>query len=132
MPGPANNILVVDDDVGILRLVREVLTARLGCEVDATPSPEYAFELVLKKRYDLLLFDYRMPAVDGALLYALIAKLHLHHPPQGRRQPPLLLMSGHASEPHAQELLRQPGVRGLLAKPFTLDRLVEKVAALLP
>lgn len=131
MPEQTKAVLAVDDDVGILRLVRESLTSRLGCEVDATSSPEHAFELVLKKRYDLLLFDYRMPAVDGAMLYALIAKLHAHQPPHGRRQPPLLLMSGHAFERDAQELLRQPGVRGLLAKPFTIDRLVEKVAACL-
>lgn len=131
MAEATKSILVVDDDVGILRLVREALAARLPFEVDATPSPEYAFELVLRKHYDLLLFDYRMPAVDGALLYAFIARLHAHHPPRGRRQPPLLLMSGHAVEKNAQELLRQPGVRGLLAKPFSIDRLVEKVSACL-
>ena len=51
-------ILVVDDDVGILRIVREALTSFLRCEVDTSPNPEYAFELALKKTYDLLIFGF--------------------------------------------------------------------------
>ena len=125
----SKKILVVDDDVVVLRLVRESLTALLFCEVDTTPSPEYAFELILKKRYDLLIFDFSMPGIDGAVLYGLVMKLFEIHPPEGRRPPPILLMSGNASQKRAQELLREPGVRGLIAKPFSIERLVEKVSA---
>ncbi len=122
-------ILVVDDDVSILRLVRESLTALLRCEVETTPDPEYAFELALRKQYDLFLFDFSMPSIDGALLYSLLSKVHEIVAP-GRKFPPLILMSGHASHKKAQDLLRQPGVRGLLAKPFTIERLVDKVSEL--
>src|SRR5476651_1561227 len=96
-------VLVVDDDVVILRLVRESLTALLQCEVDTTPNPEYAFELMLKKSYDLVIFDFSMPGIDGALLYALITKVYEHNPPPGRgKAPPLILMSGNASQKRAQ------------------------------
>jgi DNA-binding NtrC family response regulator len=123
-------ILVVDDDVSILRLVRESLTALLNCEVDTTPSPEYAFELILKKHYDLLIFDFAMPSIDGALLYSLLAKVFETVMPKDRKLPPMILMSGHGAHKRAQDLLRQPGVRGLLAKPFTIERLVDKVSEL--
>ena len=126
----AKKILVVDDDAVILRLVRESLTALLGCEVDTTPNPEYAFELVLRKQYDLLIFDYLIPGVDGPALYALLSKVFAITPPTGRKLPPLILMSGYAAQKKAQEFLREPGVRGLLAKPFSIERLVEKVCAL--
>ncbi len=131
MAEKSQRVLVVDDDVVILRLVRESLTGLLHCEVETTPNPEYAFELILKKPFDLLIFDFSMPGIDGAVLYGLISKLYSIDPPHGRKLPPLILMSGNASQKKAQELLREPGVRGLLAKPFSIERLVEKVSELI-
>jgi CheY-like chemotaxis protein len=122
------NVLVVDDDVVILRLVREALTSLIGCAVDTTPNPEYAFELMLKKDYDLLILDFLMPGIDGATLYALITKVHATKSAYSKRRPRVLIMSGNAAHKRAQELLREPGVRGLVAKPFSIDRLVEKVS----
>ena len=131
-PAKLKRILVVDDDVVILRLVRESLTALMSCEVETTPSPEYAFELILKKSFDLMIFDFSMPGIDGGVLYGFISKLYMLQPPHGgAKLPPLILMSGHAAQKKAQELLREPGVRGLLAKPFSIERLVEKVSQLL-
>ena len=127
-PAEEKLILVVDDDVSILRLVRETLTAFFFCVVDTTPSPEYAFELALKKSYDLFLFDFQMPMVDGALLYNLVGKVYaVVEPPLFL--PPLILMSGHGEQARARSLLTEPGVRGLLPKPFTLDRLAARVEA---
>ena len=63
-------ILMVDDDVALLRVVREGLVASLKWEVDTSPKPEYAFELALKKEYELLIFDFQMPMIDGAMLFS--------------------------------------------------------------
>jgi CheY-like chemotaxis protein len=124
-------ILMVDDDVALLRIVREALTSCLRCEVDTSPKPEYGFELALKKRYDLLIFDFSMPMIDGAMLFFLIAKVYnLAQPP--RIVPPLLLISGKADEDRAQDLLKEPGVRGLIAKPFSMNRLMEKAKECVP
>ncbi len=126
-------ILVVDDDVEILRFLRETLTALAHCAVDTTPSPEYAFELALRKPYDLFLFDYQMPLITGATLYTLVRKVHdLGLVPAARRVPPLVLMSGHAEQRGAQALLQEPGVRGLLPKPFTIQRLLSRMESCLP
>jgi response regulator RpfG family c-di-GMP phosphodiesterase len=46
--------------------------------------------------------------------------------------PPLLLISGKAEEKRAQELLKEPGVRGLVPKPFSLNRLMDKVKECVP
>ena len=46
--GDSKRILVVDDDMSLARLISEALRTRFQCEVDATPNPEYAFELALK------------------------------------------------------------------------------------
>ena len=124
-------ILMVDDDVALLRIVREALTTCLRCEVDTSPDPTYGFELALKKNYDLLIFDFSMPMIDGAMLFFLIGKVYNHVQP-ARIVPPLLLISGKAEELRAQDLLKEPGVRGLVPKPFSINRLLDKVRDCLP
>ena len=124
-------ILMVDDDVALLRVVREALVASLRCEVDTSPKPEYAFELALKKKYDLLIFDFQMPMIDGAMLFFLIGKVYQNSHPV-REVPPLILISGKAEESRAQELLKEPGVAGLVAKPFAINRLLDKIKAAVP
>jgi CheY-like chemotaxis protein len=128
---PAKRILMVDDDVALLRIVREALTSCLRCEVDTSPNPEYGFELALKKTYDLFIFDFSMPMIDGAMLFFLIGKVYDNAAPP-RVVPPLLLISGKADEKRAQELLKEPGVRGLIAKPFSVNRLMEKARECVP
>jgi DNA-binding response OmpR family regulator len=124
-------ILIVDDDVGLMRVMREALTSFLRCEVDTSPKPEYGFELALKKSYDLLMFDFQMPMIDGAMLFFLIGKVYNNSVPP-RIVPPLLLVTGKGDEKRAQELLQEAGVRGLVPKPFAINRLLEKVKECLP
>jgi DNA-binding response OmpR family regulator len=124
-------ILIVDDDVALMRVMREALTSMLRCEVDTSPKPEYGFELALKKTYDLLMFDFQMPMIDGAMLFLLVGKVYNNAVPP-RIVPPLLLVTGKGDEKRAQELLQEAGVRGLVPKPFSIDRLIEKVRECLP
>jgi CheY-like chemotaxis protein len=129
--GDSAHILMVDDDVALLRVVRDAFTSCLRCEVDTSPRPEYGFELALKKRYDLFIFDFQMPMIDGAMLFFLIGKVYNNLQPP-RIVPPLLLVSGKADEERAQELLKEPGVRGLVAKPFSINRLLQKAQECVP
>lgn len=131
MPAEPKRFLMVDDDVALLRIVREALVATLKCEVDTSPKPEYAFELAIKKRYDLFIFDFQMPMIDGAMLFFLIGKVYTNIEPI-REIPPLILVSGKADEKRAQELLKEPGVGGLVAKPFAINRLLDKIKEALP
>jgi two-component system, OmpR family, copper resistance phosphate regulon response regulator CusR len=124
-------ILIVDDDVALMRVVREALMSYLLCEVDTSPNPEYGFELALSRTYDLLIFDFSMPMIDGAMLFFLIGRVYNHSKPP-RIVPPLLLVTGKADESRAQELLKEAGVRGLVAKPFIISRLIEKIRECLP
>ncbi len=129
--GKAKRILIVDDDVSLMRVMREALTSFLRCEVDTSPNPEYGFELALKKNYDLLIFDFQMPMIDGAMLFFLIGKVY-NHAISPRIVPPLLLVSGKGEEKRAQELLKEAGVHGLIAKPFAVNHLLHKVKECIP
>lgn len=124
-------VLVVDDDTAVLRIMREALQSFLHWEVDTSPKPEYAFELALKKNYNLMIFDFSMPMIDGALLFFLVSKVYENAAPP-RTMPPLLLVSGQGGDERAQELLKEARVCGFLPKPFTINRLIDKVKACLP
>lgn len=125
------HILIVDDDVALMRVTREALTSFLLCEVDTSPTPEYGFELALKKSYDLLIFDFSMPMIDGAMLFFLLGKVYEASQPP-RVLPPLLLISGRGDEQRAQALLREAGVYGLISKPYAINRLLERVKECVP
>lgn len=127
MTGEGKHILVCDDDVTTLRMVREILQSRLQAHLETTTDPQYAFELVLKKQYDLLIFDLVMPRIEGDLLYSLILKVYDSLLPAEHRIPPVILISGNAYEKRAQEFRKMPGVRALIAKPFTIQRLLQEV-----
>jgi CheY-like chemotaxis protein len=132
MAGTENKrVLIVDDDPAVLRIIREALQNILHWEVDSSPKPEYAFELALKKSYDLMIFDFSMPMIDGTLLFLLISKAYENAKP-ARRMPPLLLVSGQGRDKRAQELLQEARVVGFLPKPFTINRLLEKVRDCVP
>ncbi len=124
-------VLVIDDDNAVLRIMREALQNFLHCEVDTSPKPEYGFELGLKKQYDLMIFDFSMPMIDGTLLFLLLSKAYENMSPP-RKMPPLLLVSGQGSDQRARELLEEAPVRGFLPKPFTINQLLEKVTQCLP
>jgi DNA-binding NtrC family response regulator len=124
-------ILVVDDDTSLIRLIGEALRSRFHCEVDATPNPEYGFELALKKRYRVFVFDFSMPMIDGAMLFTLIGKVYNHVSPP-IVVPPLILISGRGDEARAQELMKEAGVRAFLPKPFAMNRLMEKISEVAP
>ena len=126
------HVLVCDDDVITLRLIREALRSMACCHVETTTDPEYAFELVLKKQYDLLIFDLVMPKIEGTTLYSLILKVYEVLFPPEHRIPPLILITGNAAEAHAQGVTRMPGVRDVIPKPFKLDRLVAAIERALP
>ena len=81
-------VLVVDDDTAILRIIRDALQSFLHWEIDTSPNPEYAFELALKKEYDLMIFDFSMPMIDGTLLFHLISMVYENSHP-ARTVPPL-------------------------------------------
>ena len=57
-------ILVVDDEVGMVRLLRNSLT-REGYAVTTAPSAEVALQVLEEHDIDVVLTDLRMPGMGG-------------------------------------------------------------------
>lgn len=60
----AKRILAVDDEVEFLQAVQKVLTAA-GYDVVVESDPERGLGRALKERFDLIILDVAMPAMDG-------------------------------------------------------------------
>jgi signal transduction histidine kinase/CheY-like chemotaxis protein len=119
--GRGEVILLVDDEVSLVRLGEEML-AGLGFEPVGFESSERALEAFLADpmRFDLLLSDSVMPEITGLMLAAEIYAI--------RPELPILLMTAH-SVPMPPSALREAGVRAVLKKPI---RPRELAAAILP
>ena len=101
-------ILVVDDDQGLLHLLKMRLAA-MGFDVTSCTSGEEALDEARRQVFDLAITDLRLGGLDGL---AVTEELLLIHPTL-----PVLILTAHGSIPNAVEAI-QKGAFGYLTKPF--------------
>ncbi|MFZ4592920.1 MAG: hypothetical protein ACOYOF_01595 [Verrucomicrobiaceae bacterium] len=125
-------VLLAVESLPYRRLIREALTAFRHCEVDDTPSGEYAFEIGLQRRHALYLFALTLPDMRGELLDRLLSKAGpLVH--EGlHAAPPVIYLLNPEEATQWQDLARHARVRGHLFLPPRLDQLLQAIASLLP
>ena len=114
----AADLLVVDDDADMLRLLTMRLTAA-GYRVTAVTSAEAALTELQLKRPQLVLSDVRLPGKDGLALFDDIRVLH--------PSLPVILLTAHGTIPDAVEATER-GVFTYLTKPFDGKGLLDKIA----
>lgn len=115
-------VLVVDDDPTVRAIADAAYRARPGCEVLTVGDPLQAVETALAFAPDLILLDHRMEGMDGDELL-----LHMQAEPALARLPVVFLTS---SVEHRESFLER-GASGVIAKPFTPDRLPDLVDEIL-
>ncbi len=101
-------ILIIDDDEGLLHLLKMRLTA-MGFSVTACSNGKDALSEARQKVFDLTITDLRLKGEDGL---ELTEELHLIHPDM-----PVLIATAHGSIPNAVEAVHR-GAFGYLTKPF--------------
>ncbi|OQP84159.1 Fis family transcriptional regulator [Rhizobium rhizosphaerae] len=110
-------VLLVDDDVDLLKATRQTLDLA-GLEVTACSSAEEALAALPADFPGVVVSDIRMPRVDGLELFRRI---------QARdAELPVILMTGHGDVPMAVAALKD-GAHDFIAKPFSTERLVHSV-----
>jgi DNA-binding NtrC family response regulator len=111
-------ILVVDDEVGIRELLSEILRDE-GYQVRLAENASQAREMRVQNRPDLILLDIWMPDTDGITLLKEWAA-------GGMLTMPVVMMSGHGTIETAVEATRI-GAFDFLEKPITLQKLLGTV-----
>jgi two-component system, NtrC family, nitrogen regulation response regulator NtrX len=114
----ANNILVVDDEIGIRELLSEILKDE-GFTVRLAENAAAARACRRDARPDLVLLDIWMPDTDGITLLKEWAG-------SGQLTMPVVMMSGHGTIESAIEATRI-GAFDFLEKPISLPKLIATV-----
>ncbi|VDN47432.1 conserved protein of unknown function [Petrocella atlantisensis] len=112
-------ILIVDDEVVILNLLKDILDM-LGYNVVLCRSPEEALEVFTHHRtcIDLIIMDMMMPRMNGLQLYRKICQVDCNSK--------VILLSGY-SMAHITTQLLEEGVVGFMQKPVTIKKLEEAI-----
>ena len=111
-------VLIVDDEVGIRELLREILEDE-GYAVETAENGLQANERLETERPDVILLDIWMPDVDGITL---LRQWMGRQPPA----PPVIMMSGHATIDTAVEATRI-GAIDFLEKPISMQKLLPAI-----
>nr|WP_315260419.1 response regulator [uncultured Duganella sp.] len=129
-PPPATttlSVLIVDDNPSVRQAL---LTAgrSFGWHTAVAVGTEQARTLLIERAraarpYDLLLLDHDMPGMDGPTLLRQL-------PPELALPPVLMMVSEHQAATLAQQS-SQLGLAGVLPKPISPARLLERISALL-
>jgi len=108
-------ILIVDDEMDMLQLLKRSLEPDLNCKVETALSGEQALKLLERKIFDLVLADIKMPGMDGLELLELIK----------RKNPDLtvVMMTGHGDIDMAVKAMKI-GAYDFITKPFDHDALL--------
>jgi CheY-like chemotaxis protein len=118
------SILIVDDEADI----RDILQKRLfksGFDADFATNGKHAVQKIAsRKKYDLILSDFKMPLVDGAEFISALRK--------AKFTAPIILMTGQVNDrDHVILTFSKLGVSSIVFKPFTHDVLLTKINELL-
>lgn len=119
----ASRVLVVDDEIPIVTLLRRVLE-RAGLAVETATSGRAALELLRSCHFDAVICDLRMPDVSGQQLYAYVRAAT---PDLAQR---MIFLTGDASSDDAASFLDCTGSR-FITKPFELRQILESVGEVL-
>lgn len=109
-------ILVVDDDDVIRETLCELLAADYSCQTAETA--EEALAKLEAQRFDVVLTDISMPGLNGTELLQRVVE---NYPGT-----PVIIISGHSDQDHAQRLIDR-GAFDFLLKPFRLEVVEESV-----
>ena len=114
-------ILIIEDDVSILRGLKDNLTFE-GYQVHTSTDGQEGLKLAFEKHIDLLLLDLMLPGING---YEICRKLKKENP-----QLPIIMITARGSEMDTVAGL-DVGADDYISKPFGIPELLARVRAVL-
>ena len=115
-----HKILVIDDDRGIVEVIKAVLTKK-KYEVFTAGNGNEGLEQVQKNHPDLILLDVVMPSMNGFEFLRALKALKVI---EGGAMIPVFVVT---SKEEMEELFKFEGVKEYLVKPIDFSELIKKV-----
>ena len=113
-----STILVIDDEKGILQIIRQTLT-RFGHNVETAEDGQEGIQKFDDGNFDVVITDILMPGIDGNGVVRHIRKSH-------RQSIPVIAISGTPWQ------LESNDFDMVLPKPFPLKKLVDSIRSFTP
>ncbi|MCL2177893.1 MAG: response regulator [Proteobacteria bacterium] len=117
------SLLVIDDDKDVRKIVDLTLTRLGGFHVVAVEGGEEALEVIQKRRFEAVILDMCMPAMDGEMTLRALHRL------PNMKEVPVILLTAQASS-RLPKNLESWGVKCILEKPFNpleLNRHIKEI-----
>lgn len=115
---PVYSILIIDDDRDMCISLADVISLDADYEVTTSSLPKKAVEMVRKKKYSLVITDYKMPEMNG--IEAVRAMKNL------RPDMPILMLTAFLSTELVEEAQKE-GVITVLSKFIWPDELLRQI-----
>ncbi len=120
----ATRILIIDDEKPYAQMVKSVISAELPTvDIVSTNDPYEGLLMIGERKPHLLIFDVRIPNVDG------VQVLELLHTRKGQYGTKVLVLSNHMSSETKEKLLKTTA-DAVLDKQVDVGLLVKTVTAL--
>ncbi len=117
-----NKILLIDDDVLILKTLRKLLE-REKYIVESAQTAQEGIEKGGNLDFDLILCDIRIPGTDGI---EIIRQIKERRNKENKPEIPVIFITGYASEDAPIGAIKL-GAKDYILKPFDLDKLLQSV-----
>lgn len=113
------NILLIDDDLSVLKTLGEELSSYEGWNILTAENGKQGADIIATYPVDLVVTDLSMPEMDG---YELLALLREKWPSM-----PVIVMTADDSG-EAGQRLRSLGVEQCISKPYRFSELVRAIS----
>ena len=108
-------ILVVDDELDMLMLLRMIIEDNSDYAVETTNNPSEGLKMLTEKDYDLVISDLKMPGMDGMELFDELKEI--------KPGVPVIIITAYGSLETADEAMKK-GIADFIAKPFRKDSIL--------
>ncbi|MFQ5822629.1 MAG: sigma-54-dependent transcriptional regulator [bacterium] len=115
---PKNQILVVDDDKNICKMIEITLRRERSYDIKSATNGEACLKVIRELPPDLVLLDIQMPGIDGI---ETLKRIRENEP-----RIPVVIMSAHGTIEKAVQCMKL-GAYDFITKPFASDRLLVTV-----
>ncbi len=108
----AERILVIDDELDMLTLLRMIIEDNTDYGVETTNNPSEGLKMLTEKEFDLVITDLKMPGMDGMELFDECKEI--------RPDVPVIIITAYGSLETADDAMKK-GIADFIAKPFRKD-----------
>jgi len=112
------NILAVDDEKDMTRLLQRTLEPEINCSVTIAFSAKMALSILELKHFDLVICDIRMPGMDG---FELLGQVKNNYPDLT-----VVMLTAFGNIESAVKAIKK-GAYDFISKPFDQDEIIFKV-----